>query len=159
MLIVSLLNITGEKEALVNLLLLNTAASSDMAHGEGNVIFLSKAAGDGNELRIISHLGFGVIPVLLQDRCERNRHKFIELPLSCGVIGPKESMKQSPGGKYDLLILIYCTLLIKLWLYWPPRVRDQPLSRCKWSNNELGLSWFSTNLNPVVFHYFKPRSI
>lgn len=38
------------KKALVSLLLLNAAASSDMAHGEGNGILLSKAAGDGNEL-------------------------------------------------------------------------------------------------------------
>lgn len=49
MLIVSLLKITGENKALVNLLLLNASGRSDTADGEDNNILLSKAAGGGNE--------------------------------------------------------------------------------------------------------------
>lgn len=45
------------KKALVNLLLLNAAARSNMVDGEGHMVLLSKAAGGGNELQMISQLG------------------------------------------------------------------------------------------------------
>lgn len=44
------------KKALVNLLLLNAAARSNMVDGEGRMILLSKADGGGHELQIISQL-------------------------------------------------------------------------------------------------------
>lgn len=63
------------------------------------------------------------------------------MPLSCDMIGPKTSMKQGPRRKnYLLLILIYCTLLIKLCLYWPPRVRTQPSSRVQMKQKHAGLA-------------------
>ena len=53
---------------MLNLLLLNAVARSDRVDREGPMILLSKAAGGRNELGIISHVGFRVISVLLQDR-------------------------------------------------------------------------------------------
>lgn len=82
MLIVSSPNITGEKGTSESIVTINAAARSDLVDGEHNMILLSKAAGGGNELWIISRLEFRVISVLFQDRCKRNRHKFIELQMN-----------------------------------------------------------------------------
>lgn len=134
------------KRSLVNLLLLNAAASSDTVDGEDSNILLSEAAGGGNEQWIISHQGCRVVGVLLQDGGERNRYKSMELPFSCGIIGTKDSMKQSWRGKKKSLNG-YLPMLIKWCLQWLP----------KQGTNKTTTYW--VYVSSPACHYCKPRNI